>query len=167
MAGIYIHIPFCEKKCIYCDFYSITNKSLIDYFITSLLKEITLFADAINKADKKSVETIYFGGGTPSILSPKAFEKIFETLYQKFNINEQCEITIECNPGTDFTSKLSEFKSLGINRISIGVQSLHPEELKFLTRIHTRNQAIEAIERTLSFFENVNVDIIFSLPYQT
>ncbi len=167
MAGIYIHIPFCEKKCIYCDFFSVTNKSLIDCFISSLLKEITLLADAIDKVDKKNVETIYFGGGTPSILSTKAFDKIFNALFKNFNINKQCEITIECNPGTDFTSKLAEFKSFGINRISIGVQSLNPKELKFLTRIHTRNEAIEAIQKTLSFFENVNVDIIFSLPNQT
>lgn len=167
MAGIYIHIPFCEKKCIYCDFYSLTDKSLIDTFISSLLKEITFFTERTINDGRKNVDTIYFGGGTPSILSPVAFDKILNVINKNFNVNEKCEITIECNPGTDFTAKLVDYKSLGFNRISIGIQSLHQKELEFLTRIHSKNEAIEAIEKTLSIFENVNVDIIFSLPNQT
>ncbi|ROL57762.1 radical SAM family heme chaperone HemW [Bacteroidetes/Chlorobi group bacterium Naka2016] len=166
MPGIYLHIPFCEKKCIYCDFYSITNKSNIDQFINALKNEILLFLKANPEIDRK-IETIYFGGGTPSLLEPKHIAEVVEIIYNNFDLSSLCEFTIECNPGTDFIRKLPEYKSIGINRISIGVQSLNESELKFLGRIHTSNEATRSIESALDFFENVSVDIIFSIPNQT
>lgn len=166
MPGIYLHIPFCEKKCVYCDFYSITNKSNIDQFINALKNEILLFLKANPEIDRK-IETIYFGGGTPSLLEPKHIAEVVEIIYNNFDLSSLCEFTIECNPGTDFIRKLPEYKSIGINRISIGVQSLNESELKFLGRIHTSNEATRSIESALDFFENVSVDIIFSIPNQT
>ncbi|MEJ5286861.1 MAG: Heme chaperone HemW [Candidatus Kapaibacterium sp.] len=166
MPGIYLHIPFCEKKCIYCDFYSITNKSNIDQFINALKNEILLFLKANPEIDRK-IETIYVGGGTPSLLEPKHIAEVVEIIYNNFDLSSLGEFTIECNPGTDFIRKLPEYKSIGINRISIGVQSLNESELKFLGRIHTSNEAIRSIESALDFFENVSVDIIFSIPNQT
>lgn len=166
MPGIYLHIPFCEKKCIYCDFYSITNKSNIDQFINALKNEILLFLKANPEIDRK-IETIYVGGGTPSLLEPKHIAEVVEIIYNNFDLSSLGEFTIECNPGTDFIRKLPEYKSIGINRISIGVQSLNESELKFLGRIHTSNEATRSIESALDFFENVSVDIIFSIPNQT
>lgn len=166
MPGIYLHIPFCEKKCSYCDFYSITNKSKIEEFVFWLQKEIELYFNHELKARKK-VHTLYLGGGTPSLLEPEQIDKIISTISHFFDVDEISEFTVECNPGTNFTNKLADYKSLGINRISIGVQSLVPEELIFLDRIHTAKEAMEAITMALNFFENVSVDIIFSIPNQT
>lgn len=165
MIGIYIHIPFCEKKCVYCDFYSITNKNLINDFVHYLSKEIELFANNF-QTKQIEVETIYFGGGTPSILNPFQLNAIIELLDKNFKLSNLKEFTIECNPGTDFISNLPFYKEIGINRISIGVQSLIPSELKFLGRIHSVDDALISIEKTLEIFENVSVDIIFSIPNQ-
>jgi len=165
MAGIYIHIPFCEKKCNYCDFYSITNKDLINEFISSLQKEIEMFAQLFD-TKTLTIDTIYFGGGTPSLLDPMDIEKIVNTLHKHFFISNVKEFTIECNPGTNFTSKLLDYKKIGINRLSIGVQSLDDAELKFLSRIHSKEEAITSIQSALAVFENVSVDIMFSLPFQ-
>lgn len=166
MAGIYVHIPFCEKKCIYCDFYSITNNKLTKEFLSALCKEFDLFSIAYPNINRK-VETIYLGGGTPSLLEPNDIELIIMKLESIFDLSYLKEFTIECNPGTDFVRKLPDYKTLGINRISIGVQSLDDNELKFLGRIHNKEEAIQSIEHALKFFDNVSVDIIFSLPNQT
>ncbi|MGB9913709.1 MAG: radical SAM family heme chaperone HemW [Candidatus Kapaibacteriota bacterium] len=166
MAGVYIHIPFCEKKCVYCDFYSITNKTLINNFILALLNEIDLFVEKYQKIERK-IETIYLGGGTPSLLQPVDLERIISKLNEHFELTELKEFTIECNPGTNFLRKLLDYKKIGINRISIGVQSLHTDELRFLGRIHSKEEAIHSIEEASSIFNNVSVDIIFSIPCQT
>jgi oxygen-independent coproporphyrinogen III oxidase len=164
-CGIYIHIPFCDTKCIYCDFYSITNHSRKDEFLESLKKEIQNQSALVKD---KSFDTIFFGGGTPSLLSYSEFNSIFDSLYSNYNISENSEITIEANPGTIDQTKFKEFKKLPINRISFGVQSFIDSELNFLTRIHSSSQAIETIKTAQdSGFENINLDLIFALPNQS
>lgn len=165
MIGIYIHIPFCEKKCRYCDFYSLSNSSRAEKFVGSLCKEIQLVAQNLRSF---RVETIFFGGGTPSLLKTKQLEKIVNSILRFFDTSELKEFSLECNPGTDFTNKLPEYKSLGVNRLSIGVQSFVDSELIFLDRIHNSNVAFLSIQKALDFgFENINADIIFSIPGQT
>ncbi|MBE2226591.1 MAG: radical SAM family heme chaperone HemW [Ignavibacteria bacterium] len=165
MAGIYLHIPFCDTKCIYCDFYSITNHSKKAEFLNSIKKEIQFYSKQL--ADRK-FNSIFFGGGTPSLLSFEEFTGIFDELYNCYDISADCEITIEANPGTLNKDKLDIFKKLPINRMSFGVQSFIDEELKFLTRIHTAEQAKSSINAAKAAgFDNVNLDVIFALPGQT
>ena len=142
--GLYIHIPFCDTKCGYCDFYSITNNSLRPSFLPALLKEIKHY----NSATFKTVpfDTIYLGGGTPSLLEPDELNQILNILYKRFPIAEDCEITIEVNPGTINEEKLTFYKSAGINRLSIGIQSFNDAELKILGRIHDNKQAIHTFK---------------------
>jgi len=165
LSGIYLHIPFCDTKCIYCDFYSITNHTKKSEFINAILKEIDFYSPLLS--DYK-FDTIFFGGGTPSLLAKKDFELIFEALYKKYSISSNCEITIEANPGTLDRQKLGELKSLPVNRISFGVQSFNNNDLKFLTRIHSSEEAINSIRSAQDAgFENINLDLIFALPGQT
>lgn len=164
-GGLYIHIPFCDTKCIYCDFYSITNHSQKQEFINALLKEIESFSSL---AKHLKFDTVFFGGGTPSLLSYDDFAAIFEALQKNYLIDPSAEITIEANPGTLDKQKLIDFRKLPINRISFGVQSFIDSELKFLTRIHSSEQAIEAIKSAQDAgFDNLNLDLIFALPNQT
>ncbi len=166
MASIYLHIPYCEKKCIYCDFYSIENMNSMEKFLTSLHQEITLRSKTLFLP--LSFETIFFGGGTPSLLSPSTIEKILNTLHKQYHILPNAEITVETNPGTVNKEKLKDFRSLGINRLSIGIQSFYPDELQFLGRIHSAEEAKQCVSDAYnSGFENLNVDLIFSLPNQT
>ncbi len=166
MAGVYIHIPFCEKKCNYCDFYSIENDAQTDEYINSLCMELSRRAELYGK--NIPVETVFFGGGTPSKLTAEQLDKIINCISKNFDLSNLTEFTIECNPGTNFVRNLPHYKKFGINRISIGVQSFVDEELKYLDRIHTAKEAKLSIQQTLdSGFDNVNVDIIFSLPNQT
>lgn len=165
MASLYLHIPFCEHKCIYCDFYSIENLSPMDAFLRALEEEIGMYAEYRNE---EKFETIFFGGGTPSLLSPAQLEEILSKLYNTFSITTNAEITVETNPGTVDACKLADYRALGVNRLSVGVQSFHEEELRFLTRIHSAEQAKECIRSAHRVgFENVNVDLIFALPNQT
>jgi oxygen-independent coproporphyrinogen III oxidase len=165
MAGIYIHIPFCEKKCIYCDFYSEANHNDRDIFIQFLLKEIDMNNEHF---DYGEIETIYFGGGTPSLLQPKQVEKILSEINKNFKIHTEAEITFEVNPGTVDKQKLSDLKQIGINRLSIGIQSLDDMDLIFLTRIHNAADALRCYESARkSGFENISIDLIFGLPTQT
>jgi len=166
IAGLYFHIPFCVQKCNYCDFYSITKLNNIDLFTSCLIKELELFHKQFNK--KIYVDTIFFGGGTPSLLHPSNFEKIFSKIHSIFEIQHNPEITIEANPGTIDIKYLADYKQFGINRISFGVQSFNDKELKFLNRIHSSNQAISAIEYAQKIgFENISIDLIFGIPGQT
>ncbi len=168
MSGIYIHIPFCERKCIYCDFYSVENLNLIDRFTESLLKEIEIFSIEADFFNDSIFDTIYFGGGTPSLLEPAQIEKILNKLSQSFKISPNPEITLETNPGTVNKRKLLEFKNLGVNRISFGVQSFFDDDLKFLGRIHTGEDAFKCVNDSFEVgFENVSIDLIFGLPGQT
>jgi len=166
MASLYLHIPYCEKKCIYCDFYSIENMNSMEQFLTALEKEIRMYAGRFSQGD--AVDTIFFGGGTPSLLPPSTMGRILTALRSNYPIRTDAEITVETNPGTVDVERLRGYRSLGVNRLSIGIQSLHPHELAFLSRIHTSEEAVQCVENAYrAGFENVSVDLIFSLPNQT
>ncbi|MFP4367977.1 MAG: radical SAM family heme chaperone HemW [Candidatus Kapaibacterium sp.] len=166
MAGIYIHYPFCVRKCFYCDFYSETELGLSDKFIESLLEEIAIRQNT--KPYSKEIETIFIGGGTPSLIKPANLEKLIKLLDSVFDIEDNAEFTIECNPGTTDINNFTEYRSFGVNRLSIGVQSFNDNELKFLQRIHSSGKAEEAINAARNAgFDNLSVDLIFSIPGQT
>lgn len=165
MAGLYLHIPFCEHKCIYCDFYSIENLRGIDAFLDALGREIGMYAEY---ATGESFGTIYFGGGTPSLLSPSQLGRILSQLHSNYSIASDAEITVETNPGTVDAQKLREYRALGFNRLSVGIQSFHEDELSFLTRIHSAREAKECVRAAHHVgFDNVSLDLIFALPNQT
>ena len=164
MASLYLHIPFCEHKCIYCDFYSIESLDPMEAFVAALKKEIGMYASHA----LEPFETVFFGGGTPSLLSPVAVGEILGLLYSTFEISPGAELTLEANPGTVDLRKLQDLRSAGINRLSFGVQSFHEDDLKFLTRIHSADQARASVAMArLAGFENLSLDLIFSLPAQT
>ncbi|MDL2124820.1 MAG: radical SAM family heme chaperone HemW [Deltaproteobacteria bacterium] len=163
LAGIYIHIPFCIKKCPYCDFYSITDQSLKQPFIEALIREMQMVSRPSLVCD-----TLYFGGGTPSVFKAKNIERIIENVYRLFNFLHDTEITIEVNPGTVKHEHLTEYKSVGINRINIGVQSFNDEFLNFLGRIHSSNDADLTIRGARKAgFDNIGIDLIYGIPGQT
>jgi len=163
-AGIYIHIPFCQRRCIYCDFYFTTNLKLLDGYTNSLAKEITLASPNYNNVE---FDTIFFGGGTPSLLSTNQIECILNTLYKKYNISSNSEISIESNPEDFNGNKLEKLNQIGFNRLSLGIQSFIDTELKFLTRTHSAKQAENVIRKAKEYFENISIDLIYSLPKQT
>jgi len=167
-SGIYIHFPFCNVKCGYCDFYSIVNrKETIPYFIESVIKEIDLYFNS-NDLNKLEFDTIFLGGGTPSLIEPHYIEKIFKTLSNHINFSMIKEITIEANPGEASKKYLNGYKEIGINRISFGFQSLDDKLLKFLDRLHSAKQCILAFEEARKAgFENINTDMIFNIPGQS
>ena len=163
--GIYIHIPFCAQKCAYCDFYSVTNTQAIREYTLALSSQIRA-KKALGK--NRTVDSIYIGGGTPSLLPPSYIEKILETVYDVFNVSDKAEISIEANPGTLDGTKLAAYRSMGINRLSIGLQSAHNDELSMLSRIHTREEFENSFMLArMEGFDNINVDIIYALPNQT
>ncbi len=165
-SALYIHIPFCDHKCIYCDFYSIITSDNITLFFNSLTKEIEYFSK-LYSVDRK-FSSIFFGGGTPSLMQPEYIADIINHLKKYFLVNTDAEITMETNPGTVDKAKLKSFKDAGINRISIGIQSFDEEELKFLTRIHDKQTAIQTVNNAADVgFENISIDLIFNLPNQT
>lgn len=165
-ASIYIHIPFCEHKCIYCDFYSIITSENKNNFFSSLMSEID-YQSNLFSFDRNFI-SIFFGGGTPSLMSANFYDKIINHLYKKFSFSDKIEITIEANPGTIDNEKLNAFKFTGINRISIGVQSFNDNDLKFLTRIHNKQKAIQSVYSAAEIgFENISIDLIFNLPNQS
>lgn len=164
-AGIYIHIPFCKTKCIYCDFYSVTKRDdSIENFVDCMVKEIKL-----NKTRLKNTtyDTIFFGGGTPSVLTENQLGKILNALYEFYNIDEDAEVTLECNPGEITFEKLSHFRKIGINRLSIGFQSFSEKNLKFLGRLHSSEQSISTFNHARKAgFDNINIDLIYDIPKQ-
>ena len=160
---IYIHIPFCVRKCKYCAFFSIADRSdLFDAYVDALCREIELRADS-----GELIETIYFGGGTPSVLSVNQLARIISTIDRHFEIAPNVELTVEANPGTIDRKYLAELHASGVNRISLGVQSFNDRLLRSIGRIHSARQAIEIVEDAKSIFDNVSVDLICSLPHQT
>ena len=166
--GIYIHIPFCKQKCNYCDFISYTNKcEKIESYIDCLEREINNF-----DFSGYNVTTIYIGGGTPSYIESKYIKKIMNTVYKKIEVEKKrrndIEITIEVNPGTITRKKLQDYKDVGINRLSIGLQSVQDKLLKQLGRIHTYEEFLETYQLAKEIgFENINVDLMLGLPNQT
>ncbi len=163
LGGIYVHIPFCVKKCPYCDFYSITDTTLNKRFISAVISEMNMTCNLPFKFD-----TLYIGGGTPSVLKTEFITRIIETAYSSYKLLPDSEITIEVNPGTVKPEKLKEYKSAGVNRISIGVQSFQNSNLNFLGRIHTVEDADLAIQWARdSGIENIGIDLMYGIPGQT
>ena len=168
--GIYIHIPFCISKCIYCDFCSApADDETKEHYVDALCREIAVAGErAEAEGDKRKISTIFFGGGTPSILHSALLIKIMNAVRGAFTVADDAEITVECNPGTLSKSKLATYKDIGVNRLSIGLQSPNNRELKNLGRIHTYEQFEESyIEARLAGFDNINVDIMSAIPNQT
>lgn len=162
MAGIYIHIPFCKKACHYCDFHFSVNTEHKALLVESIKKEAVLQKDYLNKA---SVNSIYFGGGTPSLLSAKEIEAIIHSVYQNYTIEKDIEITLEANPDDLTSHYLSALQQTGINRLSIGIQSFDESQLSFLNRAHNRKQAVDCIENARQLnFNNISVDLIYGIP---
>lgn len=158
MAGIYIHIPFCKQKCSYCDFHFSTNLQHKSNLIQAINKELEIRKDEISTP----LETIYFGGGTPSILSEIELESIFETIYKNYSTKNLKEITLEANPDDLNKEKLNFLKSTPINRFSIGVQSFFEEDLKLMNRAHNAQEAETSIKLAQDFgFENITIDLIY------
>lgn len=165
MAGIYIHIPFCKKACTYCDFHFSTSLTYADEMVDAICTEIHLKKDRLQGA---TIGSIYFGGGTPSVLPPKAFEKIFDTLTACFSISSIAEITIEANPDDLNGQKITALKQLPINRFSIGIQSFFEEDLIWMNRAHTAIEAESCIKRSQDAgFENLSIDLIYGYPLLT
>lgn len=165
MAGLYVHIPFCVQKCVYCDFLSGTNLSIRENFVDALIKEMDCYLDFF-KEDK--IRTIYFGGGTPSLLTIYELQRIYNAIVEKWDVSEVEEFTIECNPDDLSEKYLNDLRKLPINRLSVGVQSFSDNELHWLNRRHTVAQAIDAIQRAKQAgFQNITIDLMFALPVQT
>ena len=165
MAGIYLHIPFCKRRCIYCDFFSTTQSEKKDAYVDALCKELVLRKDYLGN---EPIETIYFGGGTPSQLEKKDFEKIFAIIYKVYEVKADAEITVEANPD-DLTSEyLKSLSELPFNRLSMGIQTFNDRTLTLLHRRHTAAQAIDAFNRCREAgFQNISIDLIYGLPGET
>ena len=162
-AGLYIHIPFCKVKCVYCDFYSITKKEeQIPLFTECLLKEIDSYKDYTGKW---TFETIFFGGGTPSLLPAKYLEQILQKLHDTFNTSKVKEITLEANPGEASLEHLKDIRKLGVNRLSMGFQSFDDKILKVLGRLHKSKDCFKTFKNARKAgFDNINTDMIFNIP---
>ncbi|MDH5367588.1 MAG: radical SAM family heme chaperone HemW [Cyclobacteriaceae bacterium] len=162
MAGIYIHIPFCRQACYYCDFHFSTSLSLKEKMVKAIMHELKMQYEYLSE---KLINTIYFGGGTPSLLSESELNSILDVIYQNFNVSNNPEITLEANPDDLSLEKLKTLKRLGINRLSIGVQSFHEPHLNYLNRIHTSFEATNCINNArLAGFKNISIDLIYGLP---
>ena len=172
MAGIYIHIPFCKQACHYCNFHFVTSLHYKNEMIAALLKEIDLIpfpSPLVEKGDVNSerTETIYFGGGTPSLLSVDEIKLIFNKIQKRFIVSEHAEITLEANPDDITEEKLIGWKQGGINRLSIGIQSFFEEDLKWMNRAHNAQQAIGNLQLAIKQFNNITIDLIYGTPQLT
>ena len=165
MAGIYIHIPFCKTRCIYCDFYSTTRSDLKERYIRALCRELRIRKDYLEGA---TIETIYFGGGTPSQLDEEDFRQVFATIEEVYGMEHCKEITLEANPDDLTEEYVTRLHRLPFNRISMGIQTFYDVTLKLLNRRHNAMQAIEAVDRCRrAGFENISIDLIYGLPGET
>jgi oxygen-independent coproporphyrinogen-3 oxidase len=165
MAGLYIHVPFCVRRCTYCDFFSQTETKYKHAFVQAVVRELELRREYLNN---ESIETIYFGGGTPSRLQAGDFERIFEAIYRFYDTSTCIEITLEANPDDISPEYLSALHAFPFNRISLGVQSFKDEDLRMLNRRHNCRQAIEAIRLCRdNGYVNLNIDLMYGLPGQT
>ncbi len=161
-AGLYVHIPFCLQKCRYCDFFSISDLSQTSRFMVALKHEMQM-----NRRTPLAFDTLYIGGGTPSVLAPEAIAELIETAWKCFNITSDAEITMEINPGTVTFENLFEYRKMGVNRINIGIQSFDDDNLRFLSRIHSARDARLSVEwARRAGFDNIGLDLIFGLPGQ-
>jgi oxygen-independent coproporphyrinogen-3 oxidase len=165
MAGIYIHIPFCKQACVYCNFHFSTSLQLKNDFLQALLKEINLRKDYLQG---ESIETIYFGGGSPSLLSPVEIESILDEIAKNFRVDSTSEITLEANPDDVTPEKAGAWRVLGINRLSLGIQSFHDDDLRWMNRAHSAQQAVISLEQVKAAgFSNLTIDLIYGTPTLT
>lgn len=164
--GLYLHIPFCIKKCNYCDFVSYSQSDeMIDAYTKALIREMKMYSGDLSDYE---VQTIFIGGGTPSILTPQKTHEITNEIFKCFNISDNVEFTIESNPGTLTNEKLQTYKNIGINRLSIGLQSFNNKILDFIGRIHSKEDFTQNFYLARNNgFENINIDLIYGLPNQT
>jgi oxygen-independent coproporphyrinogen III oxidase len=166
--SLYIHVPFCIRKCPYCDFFSVTDLSLVPAYVAGVCKEIRLRGTRAGPWARTPVQTVYFGGGTPSLLSLDQVRQILDSLQRYFCLTDVLELTFELNPGTVNFEYLAGLRHLGINRVSIGAQSFDSKKLEFLSRIHTRNQVKDAITfAARAGFTNLGLDLMYALPGET
>ena len=161
MSGIYIHIPFCKQACHYCDFHFSTSLKKKSELVSALQNELVLRK---NELPNEPIKTIYFGGGTPSLLNLEELTAIFKTIYAEFTIAENPEITLEANPDDLSEEKINELANSKINRLSIGVQSFFEEDLKLMNRAHNAEEALNSIKLARSKFDNISVDLIYGIP---
>ncbi len=169
MPSLYFHIPFCHHKCIYCDFYSVARKFDTSVYTDALIRELIyrkdFFQNMNESKQKEYLDSIYFGGGTPSLLNIKDIARVFDTIHKYFALSPDCEITFEANPENINTEYVLGLKQIGINRISLGVQSFEDKDLKLLNRSHTSLLAKKAIEILMdSGLQNISIDLISNLP---
>lgn len=165
MASLYLHIPFCKSRCIYCDFYSGTDTSQRARYVQALCDELKLRSTYL---PTRVLDSIYFGGGTPSLLQKEDFERLFTEIHTHFTLLPSTEITLECNPDDLTASYVAQLQALPFNRISIGIQSFDDAELRFLNRRHTAQQAQDAVALCQAHgFDNISIDLMYGLPNQT
>lgn len=164
MAGLYLHIPFCKQACSYCNFHFSTSLRRKNELVAALLSEIELRKDYLKN---EPVETVYFGGGTPSLLQILDLESLIGRIRELFVLDEKAEITLETNPDDISEDKLEAWKGMGINRLSIGVQSFFEEDLKWMNRAHNAKQAITSLRSAVKKFNNITVDLIYGTPLLT
>ena len=161
MSGIYIHIPFCKQACHYCDFHFSTSMAKKDVMISALKRELVLRKEEFKD---EVIETIYFGGGTPSVLETFEIIGLINTVYSNYQVTENPEITLEANPDDLSTKKLLELSDSPINRLSIGIQSFFEEDLLFMNRAHNANEAEQCIKEAIRHFDNISIDLIYGIP---
>ena len=165
MNGIYIHVPFCKSKCAYCNFFSLASESKIKDYVKALKNEISFRR---NYLDDEAIRTIYFGGGTPSLLPISSIEEIINLLHHNYNVDSNPEITLEINPDTIDKEKMLSLKEMGVNRMSVGIQSFFDDDLKYLGRRHDSNHALQVLENLINVnFDKITLDLIYGIPTLT
>ncbi|WP_055434811.1 radical SAM family heme chaperone HemW [Lacinutrix algicola] len=164
MSGIYIHIPFCKQACHYCDFHFSTSMKKKDELIDALIHEIELRKSEFNNT---TVETIYFGGGTPSLLTSEEIKRIIDSVYKNYKVSDEPEITLEANPDDLNNERIIELSKSLVNRLSIGIQSFHEKDLKLMNRAHNTKEAIQCLEEATKHFNNISLDLIYGIPNTT
>lgn len=164
MSGIYIHIPFCKQACHYCDFHFSTSMKKKDEMVLALSKEIQMRK---TEFEKELIETIYFGGGTPSVLEMSDLKLLIDSVYENFNVAENPEITLEANPDDLSKDKIIELSNNRINRLSIGIQSFFEEDLKMMNRAHNAEEARKSLQEATKYFDNISIDLIYGIPGMT
>ncbi|KIO53853.1 radical SAM family heme chaperone HemW [Flavobacterium hibernum] len=168
MSGIYIHIPFCKQACNYCDFHFSTSMKKKDEMVLALAKEIVMRKNEFKLFDSaqndNQIETIYFGGGTPSVLSNDEINHLINTIYDNYNVIENPEITLEANPDDLSTERIIELSKSPINRLSIGIQSFYEDDLKMMNRAHNSAEAINCLTEATKYFDNISLDLIYGIP---
>ncbi|MFD0761332.1 radical SAM family heme chaperone HemW [Lutibacter aestuarii] len=161
MSGIYLHIPFCKQACYYCDFHFSTSLKRKEEMMASLIKELILRK---NELENDEIETIYFGGGTPSLLTIKEIEALISAIYKNYKVINNPEITLEANPDDLTSKKIKELANSPINRLSIGIQSFFEDDLKFMNRAHTAEESKKCLKEVTQYFDNLTIDLIYGVP---